>query len=449
MKNLLIRSTKLFGAFILCTLTLAGCGGGNNDFASPSYSVGGSVNGFNSSSALQLTLNGTTDTATLSQNGTFQFSNPLPFNSIYAVTATQQPTLQTCTVSNGSGTIRASNITNVAVSCLTNFPIVTTLAGSGLPGPYNGGFANGTGTSARFNLPLGVAVDSSGNAYVADGLNNLIRKITPAGVVSTFAGSGSRGSTNGTGTAASFAFPTDIALDSSGNFYVADTGNWLIRKITADGVVTTLAGSSIGSIDGLGTAARFHNPQKIAVDSSGNIYVAERNRFTIRKITPEGLVTTFAGSGTRGSSDGTGASASFYFPMGLAVDSSGNVYVADEANNLIRKITLAGVVSTFAGSGSRGSTNGTGTAASFNGPIGIALDSSGNVYILDNGNHLIRKITSAGVVSTLAGTGSQGSENGEGTAASFNGPIGISVDSTGNVYVADTYNHLIRKIITK
>ena len=177
--------------------------------------------------------------------------------------------------------------------------------------------------------------------------------------------------------------------------------------------------------------------------------MAERNRFTIRKITPEGLVTTFAGSGTRGSSDGTGASASFYFPMGLAVDSSGNVYVADEANNLIRKITPTGVVSTFAGSGSRGSTNGTGTEASFNGPIGIALDSSGNVYVSDNGNHLIRKITSAGVVSTLAGTGSQGFENGEGTAASFYSPNGISVDSTGNVYVADTYNHLIRKIITK
>jgi sugar lactone lactonase YvrE len=447
MKNLLIRSIKLFGAFIMCTLTLAGCGGGNNDFASPSYSVGGSVSGYNSSSALQLTLNGTTNTVTVSQNGTFQFSNPLPFNSIYAVTATQQPILQTCAVSNGSGNIRSSNITNVAVSCLTNFPIVTTLAGSGLPGPTNGGFANGTGTSARFNIPQGVAVDSSGNVYVADALNNLIRKITPAGVVSTFAGSGSRGSMNGTGTAASFAFPTGIALDSSGNFYVVDTGNYLIRKITADGVVTTLAGSTVGFIDGLGTTARFNNPQSIAVDSSGNIYVAERNLFTIRKITPEGAVTTFAGSGTRGSSDGTGTSASFYFPMGVAVDSSGNVYVADQGNNLIRKITPAGAVSTFAGSGSRGSTNGTGTAASFNGPIGIALDSSGSVYLSET--HLIRKITSAGVVSTLAGTGSQGSENGEGTAASFNGPIGISVDSTGNVYVADTYNHLIRKIITK
>jgi len=445
MKNLFIRSTKLFSAFILCTLILAGCGGGNNDFASPSYSVGGSVSGFNSSSALQLSLNGTGDIVSVSQNGTFQFSNTLPFNSIYAVTATQQPTLQTCTVSNGSGTIRASNITNVAVACLTNFPIVTTLAGSGSPG-----FADGAGTSASFYYPIGVAVDSSGNAYVADALNNLIRKITPAGVVSTFAGSGSRGSTNGTSTAASFASPNGIALDSSGNFYVSDTGNSLIRKIAADGVVTTLAGSTVGLfIDGPGTAARFDNLQSIAVDSSGNIYVAERNLFKIRKITPEGAVTTFAGSGTRGSSNGTGTSASFYLPMGVAVDSSGNVYVADQGNNLIRKITPSGVVSTFAGSGSRGNTNGTGTAASFNGPTGIALDSSGNVYVSDNGNHLIRKITSAGVVSTLAGTGSQGSENGEGTAASFYAPYGISVDSTGNVYVADTYNHLVRKIITK
>ena len=285
MKNLLIRSTKLFSAFILCTLTLAGCGGGNSDFASPSYSVGGSVSGFNSSSALQLTLNGTGDIVSVSQNGTFQFSNTLPFNSIYAVTATQQPTLQTCTVSNGSGTIRASNITNVAVSCLTNFPIVTTLAGSGSPGPTNGGFANGTGTSARFNLPQGVAVDSSGNAYVADSLNNLIRKITPAGVVSTFAGSGSRGSTNGTGTAASFNGPIGVALDSSGNVYVSESGNNLIRKITSAGVVSTLAGTgSQGSANGEGTVASFYAPYGISVDSTGNVYVADTYNHLIRKI---------------------------------------------------------------------------------------------------------------------------------------------------------------------
>jgi len=268
-------------------------------------------------------------------------------------------------------------------------PEVTTLAGIGSPG-----YANGTGTAASFNYPTGVAVDGSGNLYVADQHNHLIRKITSAGVVTTLAGIGSQGYANGTGTAASFNYPWGVAVDGSGNLYVADQGNHLIRKITSAGVVTTLAGSgSSGSADGTGTAASFHDPTGVAVDGSGNLYVADKNNHLIRKITSAGVVTTFAGSGSSGSADGTGTAASFYRPDGVVVDGSGNVYVADRNNHLIRKITSAGVVTTLAGSGSAGSADGTGTAASFSYPSGVAVDGSGNVYVGDSDNHLIRKIT--------------------------------------------------------
>jgi hypothetical protein len=323
-------------------------------------------------------------------------------------------------------------------------PVVTTLAGSG-----SSGSANGTGTAATFNNPYGVAVDGSGNVYVADYANNLIRKITAAGVVTTLAGSGSQGSADGEGTAASFYNPRGVAVDGSGNVYVADYEYHLIRKITSAGVVTTLAGSgSWGSANGSGTAASFNGPNGVAVDGSGNVYVADYFNHLIRKITSAGVVTTLAGSGSSGYGNGTGTAASFNSPVDVAVDGSGNVYVADLYNHLIRKITAAGVVTTLAGSGSSGSANGTGTAASFAFPHDVAVDGSGNVYVADYFNHLIRKITSAGVVTTLAGSGSLGSADGIGTAASFNYPWGVAVDGSGNVYVGDYGNHLIRKIVT-
>jgi len=327
---------------------------------------------------------------------------------------------------------------------IVSMKIVTTLAGTGSTGS-----ANGTGTAASFYSPQGVAVDNSGNVYVADASNHLIRKITSAGVVTTLAGSGSQGSANGTGTAATFKFPRGVAVDGSGNVYVADRQNHMIRKITSAGVVTTLAGSgSSGSADGTGTAATFYQPCGVAVDNSGNVYVADASNHLIRKITSAGVVTTLAGSGSQGSADGTGTAASFNYPYGIAVDGSGNVYVADKENNLIRKVTSAGVVTTLAGSGSSGSADGTGTAASFYSPYGVAVDNSGNVYVADRQNHMIRKITSAGVVTTLAGSGSSGSADGTGTAASFYQPCGVAVVGSGNVYVADTDNNLIRKITT-
>ena len=320
-------------------------------------------------------------------------------------------------------------------------PTVITLAGSGTAGP-----ADGAGTAAQFNKPDGVAVDSSGVVYVADENNHRIRKITPAGVVSTLAGSGTAGNTNGTGTAAQFSYPRGVAVDASGTVYVADMGNQRIRKITAAGVVTTLAGSSSGYVDATGTSARFNTPQGVGVDSSGNVYVADSINRRIRKITAAGVVTTLAGSGAAGFADGTGTAAQFNTPWGLGVDSSGVVYVADTINNRIRKITAAGVVTTLAGSGAAGPADGTGTAAQFNNPSGVAVDSSGNVYVADWSNHNIRKITPSGAVTTLAGSGVSGFADEPGTAAKFSSPWSVAVDSSGSIYVADSVNNRIRKI---
>ncbi len=326
-----------------------------------------------------------------------------------------------------------------------NGGVVSTLAGSA----GVSAFANGTGTAAAFCGPAGLGVDSSGNVYVADTNDDLIREITPGGVVSTLAGTLTVcGSINGTGPSASFCGPLGVAVDSSGNIYVADTWNYLVREITSGGVVSTLAGSAgvTGATNGTGTGASFFVPTGVAVDSSGNLYIADMDNQLIRKIFPGGVVTTLAGSaGVTGATNGTGTAALFCYPSGVAVDSSGNVYVADSGNNLIREITPGGVVSTLAGSaGVTGATNGTGNGALFYGPSGVAVDSSGNVYVADSGNNLIREITPGGVVSTLAGSGSIGSSNGTGTAASFSNPYGIAVGSSGIVYVSDAC--LIREI---
>jgi fibronectin type 3 domain-containing protein/sugar lactone lactonase YvrE len=285
-----------------------------------------------------------------------------------------------------AGNIYVADSFNYLIRKITLAGVVTTLAGSG-----TSGFANGTGTAAQFECPVGVALDATGAVYVADSWNHRIRKITPAGVVTTFAGSGTEGYVNRTGTAARFAYPFDVALDATGAVYVADASNNRIRKITPSGVVTTLAGSIQGYADGTGTEAQFYYLEGVAVDAAGIVYVADTSNNRIRKITPAGAVTTLAGS-TAGYADGTGAVAQFYLPYGVAVDAEGTVYVADTCNNRIRKITPAGVVTTLAGS-TRGYADGTGSAAQFYLPYGVAVDAVGTVYVADTGNNRIRKIT--------------------------------------------------------
>jgi sugar lactone lactonase YvrE len=388
----------------------------------------------------------------------------------------------------GAGNVYVADTGNSTIRKITAAAVVTTLAG----GAGAAGSIDGTGGDAHCNLPHGVAVDSAGNIYVADTENDTIRKVTATGVVTTLAGeAGMGGSVDGAGAAARFTLPTGVAVDSAGNVFVADRGNATIRKVTAAGVVTTLAGSAgvSGRADGTGSAAQFNNPNGVAVDAAGAVYVADQLNGRIRKISPAGDVTTLAGTAERfsfpsgvavdsaghvyvaesfkdiirvinpaatvtrlagtaslaGDSNGPGAMARFFTPIAVATDASGNVYVTDAAT--IRKISPDDVVSTLAGSGIFGSNDGAGAAAQFNSPNGVALDGAGNLYVADQGNQTIRKITATGVVTTFAGTaGERGSADGTGSAARFNFPAGVAVDSAGNVFVADLANSVIRKI---
>jgi sugar lactone lactonase YvrE len=331
--------------------------------------------------------------------------------------------------------------------------VVSTIAGSGPTGAGNGGFADGAGTAARFNLPLGITWDTAGNLYVTDAMSSRIRKIADDGLwtVTTIAGDGTSDYADGAGIAARFNLPTSVTVDAAGNLYIADSRNRRIRKIANDGLwtVTTIAGDgTTDHADGAGTAARFKEPFGVTVDAAGNLYVVDSFNNRIRKIANDGpwTVTTIAGDGTSDYADGAGTAARFDSPCGIAVDAAGNLYVADTDNHRIRKIDPTGNVTTIAGGGTNGHADGAGTAARFNMPYGIAIDAAGNLYVADTGNHRIRKIDPTGNVTTIAGGGTNGHADGAGTAARFNMPYGVAIDATGNLYVADTENHRIRKL---
>ncbi|WP_195760084.1 putative Ig domain-containing protein [Flavobacterium sp. LC2016-23] len=327
---------------------------------------------------------------------------------------------------------------------LITYGATTTFAGSGETGD-----TDGSAVTASFDRPNGVAVDAAGNVYVADTYNHTIRKITPAGVVSTLAGSGTAGAADGNGVAASFNLPGGVAVDAAGNLYVADTSNNKIRKITSQGVVTTLAGSgAAGAANGTGTSASFKLPNGLAVDAYGTIYVADTGNHKIRKITPDGVVSTLAGSGSLGYADAYSTTAQFFSPYGVAVDALGVVYVADKNNNSIRKIALDGKVSTLAGNGTSGDVDAKGKLARFYYPKGVAVDALGTVYVADGDNYKIRQISPSGEVTTLAGSGLRGTADDNGAAASFYNPFAVALDAFGTVYVADTNINKIRKVGT-
>lgn len=320
--------------------------------------------------------------------------------------------------------------------------VVKTLAGSATGGP---GSADGMTSTARFSSPLGASVDSAGNLYVADYINDTIRQVTPAGMVTTLAGlAGVSGTNNGMGSAARFNEPADVAVDSMGNLYVADWSNHTIRQMTPAGtnwVVTTIAGTPgvSGYVSGAGKTARFYYPNGVAVDASNNVYVADTGNAAIRKVIPVGTnwnVTTVSGV--------------FSGPTGIAVGPDGNLYVADYYSHTIRKMTPAGVVTIIAGSsGNAGSADGMGSSARFNYPQYLAVDSATNLYVGDEDNSAIRKVSPAGTtwaVTTLAGVaGNLGYMDGTGRAAQFDYAIGVAVDNTGALYVTDTGNSTIRK----
>ena len=346
-----------------------------------------------------------------------------------------------------AGNLYVSDSGNHTIRKITPAGAVTTFAGlAGSPGS-----ADGTGTAARFNRPLGLAVDASGNVYVADSLNNTIRMISSAGTVTTLAGvAGMQGSADGPAATATFFQPGSVTVDASGNVFVADTGNSTVRRIAA-ATVSTLAGTPgvSGAADGSGANASFSQPAGIASDAAGTLYVADTGNSTVRRVTPAGVVTTLAGTaGVLGSANGTGAAAQFSAPHDLSVDASGTLFVADSGNDMVRKLTAAGAVTSFAGAAAvRGSSDQTGAAASFSSPLGIATDVMGNTYVADYQNQTIRKMAPNGAVTTLAGSpGLSGSADGTGSAARFTYPYAVAVDSAGTVYVADTFNYLIRAI---
>ena len=307
------------------------------------------------------------------------------------------------------------------------------------------GLTNGLGSDAYFSGSLSIARDSAGNMFVGDYYNNAIRMITPDAVVTTVPG-GSSG----------YNHPDGVVADNLGNLYVADQDNNRIRKIT-NGVASVFAGSTtLGTNDGTGTAARFYKPTGLAIDPGGNLYVADRYNHLIRRITPDAVVKTIAGLGKSGgggivgTNDGIGNAARFNFPTCIAVDGKTNLFVTDSSNHSIRKMTSDGtnwMVTTFAGTpGQSGTNDGTGLSAMFNVPRGMAFDSAGNLFVVDSNNHTVRMITPEGVVTTVAGMpGVTGSANGTNTDARFYGPKGIVLDDAGNMFVADGGNYRISK----
>jgi len=314
---------------------------------------------------------------------------------------------------------------------------VTTIAGDGRPV-----FVDGPALNASFRDPLDVAVTEDGTIYVADVLSHRIRKIA-GGQVTTFAGSGISDTTNGVGISAAFKLPDGLAVDNDGNLYTVDVIDPRIRKISAEGFVTRFAGTGVeGFADGPAEVAQFgEEASGIASDNQGNIYVSDLDNNRIRKISTTGQVTTVAGNGNAGYVDGNSDIAQFFSPTGIVIDKQGNLFVADV--NRIRKITPSGAVSTFAGGDSTGYRDGQRREALFSLISDMVIDQDGIIYLSD-GNR-IRRVTPQGIVSTLAGS-TPGYQDGDAISAKFFSPIGLGIDKQGNIYVADLSNHRIRKI---
>jgi len=353
-----------------------------------------------------------------------------------------------------TGLVKVSVDGRTAVSA-TDFSYVPTAIVSTFAGGGTTQSIDGRGLAAKFYSPDNIAIDAQGNLFVTDSNHNRIRKISPDREVSTLAGSGVAGwLDNSEGVKAQFNFPTGLAVDLSGNFYVADHFTHRIRKISPTGEVSTLAGlgkigpDGGGFADGPQESAEFNRPDGIVLDAAGHLYVADSYNNRIRKVLPHGEVSTFAGSGTPGWLDSaTGLDAYFNDPNGIAMDDAGNFYVADSGNNRIRKISPSGEVSTLAGSEVEGFLDGPGTAARFHFPHGLAIDNTrGYLYVADVRNHRIRLILPNGEVRTIAG-GAEGYADGVGSDARFRSLRGVAIDAEGNLYVADSNNNRIRKIV--
>ena len=357
----------------------------------------------------------------------------------------------------GKGNLYIADSLNNRIRVVTANGLINTFAGNGQAGSGSYLGDGGPATQANLQQPGGVAVDSSGNIYIADTLDNVIRKVTTDGTINTIAGNFFAGYSGDTGaaSAASFNHPQDVAVDSSGNIYVADTLNAFIRKITTDGKVNFIAGDGAIGYSGDGaaaTSAGLIEPFSVAVDSSGNVYIDERADGRIRKVDTKGNIATIGGNGSLGfgGDNAAGTSAQLFLPMGVAVDTGGNVYIADTQNCRVRKLASGGTITTIAGNGgySYSGDGGAATKAQLNAPQGAAVDAAGNFYIADTANHVVRKVAANGAISTLAGNGTAGfgGDNGAAASAQLNSPTGVAVDGSGNVYIADSANSRVRKV---
>jgi sugar lactone lactonase YvrE len=312
----------------------------------------------------------------------------------------------------------------------------------------------GAATAASFH-PWCVTLDSKGNLYISDWLNNVVREVAVNGTISTVAGNGTLGYSGdgGTATSAQLAYPCGLAFDAAGDIFIADSANNVVREVTTAGNISTIAGDNILGYQGdggLATAAELYEPTGLAMDTAGNLYIADSGNNVIRVIYPNGYLTTFAGQREAGYSGDGAISAQFYYPKGLATDTAGNLYVADMGNSVIRKISLAtGVISTLAGNGIAGFSGDGGLAvtAQLSFPDSIAVDNSGNLFIADIGNQRIREVLANGQIETVAGNGSRGysGDGGAATQAEFNTPASVAV-AHGTVYVADEDNNVIRQL---
>ena len=331
---------------------------------------------------------------------------------------------------------------------------ITTVAGGG-SSLGDGGAA----TAAQLNNPRGIAVDWAGNLYIADTWNDRIRKVDTAGLITTVAGSGTNGFSGdgGAATSARLNYPYGVTPDGAGNLYIADSRNHRIRKVDTAGNISTVAGTGTAGFSGDGdeaTAAQLNLPGSVVLDRLGNLYIADRLNHRIRKVDTAGVISTVAGSSTTGAFGGDGGAATaarLYDSSGVALDRSGNLYIADRDNRRIRKVDTAGVITTVAGIGTGGSLGdgGAATAARLNSPIDVAVDWAGNLFIADDDSHRIRKVDTAGVITTVAGDGTAGfsGDGGAAVAARLNAPEGVAMDRLGNLYIADTSNNRIRKVV--
>ncbi|HLQ75712.1 MAG TPA: TonB family protein [Terriglobia bacterium] len=306
-------------------------------------------------------------------------------------------------------------------------------------------------------FPTSVAIDATGNFYIADANSGQIRKVTPIGAATFVAGVGTPGFSGDGGPAASAQLrnPFDIAIDAGGNLYIADSGNSGIRKVTANGVITTVAGNGNPGFSGDGgpaTGAQLNNPRGIAIDAAGNLYIADTGNSRIRKIAPTGVITTISGNGLTANpgDNGPAIQARLRSPYGLVLDKSGNLYFADMAGLRVRRISADGQITTVAGNGERGSggDDGPATAAQLQGPLGVALDATGNLYIAESGGFRVRQVTKDGTITTVAGNGTRGSggDGGPPLAAQLDSPLRVAVGASANLYIVDAGAQRLRVI---